>query len=184
MQAPVRNVIMRLCRVYQVLYAKVWDPALYSQFRLFTIQVLCDLERYFPPAFFDIMTHLTVHLVDEVQLYGPLGARTCYSQERFINVLKGHVRNCCTPKASISLGYIAEETLGYLTEYMSLYGPVTTRIWDADEEMGSYSEVLEGASRRVKWSAEEINMAHDYVLRNTESLLLWVRSVFKYPPCL
>jgi hypothetical protein len=90
------------------------------------------------------------------------------------------VPNCCTFEASISLEYIAKETLGYLTKYMSLYGPVTTRMWDADEEMGLYSEVLEGASRRLKCSAAKINMAHDYVLRNTESLLPLVRSAIKY----
>jgi hypothetical protein len=84
MQAPVRSAIMRLSRVFRVLYGKVWDPTLYKQFRLFTVKVLCDLELLFPPAFFQIMTHLILHLVDEVQQFGPLGARTCYSQERFI----------------------------------------------------------------------------------------------------
>jgi hypothetical protein len=117
------------------------------------------------------MTHLTLHLVDEVQWYGPLEARMCYSPEKFINVLKCHVQNCFTPEASILMGYIADETLVYLTKYSSMYGTITTNIWDANEEKGLYSEVLEGASRKLKLSAKEINMGHDYVLRNTESLL-------------
>jgi hypothetical protein len=61
--------------------------------------------------------------------------------------------------------------LVYLKKYSSMYGTITTNIWDANEEKGLYSEVLEGASRKLKLSAKEINMGHDYVLRNTESLL-------------
>jgi hypothetical protein len=121
------------------------------------------------------MTHLTLHLVDEVQQYGPLSARTCYSQERFIKILKGYVQSWHTPEASIALGYLADETLGYLTEYTTLYSTVTTRIWDADKEKGLYSEVLEGAARLVHLSEVAINIAHDYVLCNTESMVPWVR---------
>jgi hypothetical protein len=28
--------------------------------------ILCDLEMYFPPAFFDIMVHLLVHIVEDI----------------------------------------------------------------------------------------------------------------------
>jgi hypothetical protein len=121
------------------------------------------------------MTHLILHLVDEVQQFGQLGARTCYSQERFIKILKGHVRNCFTPEASMALGHIADETLGFLTEYIALYGTVTTRVWDADKEKGSYTEVFEGAARKVRLSATAMKTAHDYVLRNTESMVPWIR---------
>ena len=55
------------------------------------------------------------------------------------------MRNRSTPEASISLGYIAEETLGYLTKYTLPYSPITIRIWDADEEIGLNGEILEGA---------------------------------------
>jgi hypothetical protein len=33
--------------------------------------ILCKLEIYFPPAFFDIMVHLLVHVVDEIIQLGP-----------------------------------------------------------------------------------------------------------------
>ena len=36
------------------------------------VVTLCSLEKYFPPFFFDIMLHLTVHLVREVKLWGPV----------------------------------------------------------------------------------------------------------------
>jgi hypothetical protein len=34
--------------------------------------ILCKLEKIFPPAFFDVMVHLCVHLLDEALLRGPV----------------------------------------------------------------------------------------------------------------
>jgi hypothetical protein len=34
--------------------------------------ILCKLEKIFPPAFFDVMVHLAVHLPDEALLRGPI----------------------------------------------------------------------------------------------------------------
>ena len=36
------------------------------------IEILCELEKFFPPTFFDIMVHLPIHLVNEVRLGGPV----------------------------------------------------------------------------------------------------------------
>ena len=54
---------------------------------------LCLLEKYFPPSFFDIMIHLTVHLTIEVKLCGPICFRWMYPFERCMEVIKGHVQN-------------------------------------------------------------------------------------------
>ncbi|KAL4025913.1 hypothetical protein IC575_014319 [Cucumis melo] len=50
------------------------------------IITLCLLEKYFPPSFFTIMVHLTVHLVREVKLCGPIYLRWMYPFERFMKV--------------------------------------------------------------------------------------------------
>ena len=34
--------------------------------------ILCKLEKIFPPAFFDVMVHFAVHLLDEALLRGPV----------------------------------------------------------------------------------------------------------------
>ena len=34
--------------------------------------ILCDLEMIYPPAFFDAMVHLAMHLPDEALLLGPV----------------------------------------------------------------------------------------------------------------
>ncbi|WMV19708.1 hypothetical protein MTR67_013093, partial [Solanum verrucosum] len=46
-------------------------------------QILCKLERIFPPGFFDSMEHLPVHLPYEAKIAGPVQYRWMYPFERF-----------------------------------------------------------------------------------------------------
>ena len=47
------------------------------------IVTLCKLETIFPPAFFDVMIHLPVHLAGEAKIAGPVQYRWMYPIERF-----------------------------------------------------------------------------------------------------
>jgi hypothetical protein len=42
------------------------------------VQCLVSFELVFPPPFFDIMTHLLVHLVKEINILGPVSYTTCF----------------------------------------------------------------------------------------------------------
>ena len=46
------------------------------------IMTLCKLETIFPPAFFDIMIHLPIHLASEAKIGGPVQYRWMYPVER------------------------------------------------------------------------------------------------------
>ncbi|KAF7116710.1 hypothetical protein RHSIM_RhsimUnG0018000 [Rhododendron simsii] len=46
------------------------------------VLILCKLEKIFPPAFFDVMVHLAVHLPREAILGGPVHYRWMYPIER------------------------------------------------------------------------------------------------------
>ena len=83
------------------------------------VKTLCLMKKNYPPSFFDIMVHLTVHLVREVQLCGPIYLRWMYPFERFMKILKGYVRNRNRPKGCIVECYIAEEAVEYCSEYLS-----------------------------------------------------------------
>ena len=50
--------------------------------------ILCKLERIFPPAFFDIMIHLVVHLSHEAKLAGPVSYRWMYPFERYFTYIQ------------------------------------------------------------------------------------------------
>ena len=44
--------------------------------------ILCKLERIFPPYFFTVMVHLTIHLAKEAKVAGPVQFRWMYPIER------------------------------------------------------------------------------------------------------
>ncbi|XP_060171665.1 uncharacterized protein LOC132602887 [Lycium barbarum] len=64
------------------------------------------------------MVHLTVHLVQEAKLGGPVHYRHMYPVERELGHFKSFVRNKARSEASIAEGYLAEETLTFCSRYM------------------------------------------------------------------
>ena len=55
--------------------------------------ILCKLEKIFPPAFFNVMVHLVVHLPDEALLTGPIHYGWMYPIGRWLGTLKNLLRN-------------------------------------------------------------------------------------------
>ncbi|XP_066310955.1 uncharacterized protein [Miscanthus floridulus] len=80
--------------------------------------ILCKLEKIFPPAFFDVMVHLAVHLPDEALLRGPIQYGWMYPIERRLGTLKNFVRNRARPEGSIAEAYMASDTLTFGSRYM------------------------------------------------------------------
>jgi hypothetical protein len=81
MQPHVQLALMRLSRVFYNICAKVWDPRDFQALRDDVVTTLGLLEWELPVAFFDIMTHLTLHVVEELDVCGPLHARWMYPIE-------------------------------------------------------------------------------------------------------
>ena len=90
------------------------------------IEILCELEKFFPPTFFDIMVHLPIHLVNEVRLGGPVQYRSMYFVERYLCKFKSQVRNKCRPEGCMAECYLAEECLTFYSRY--LHDGVKTRL--------------------------------------------------------
>jgi len=68
----VRLVITHLCFFFNAIYSKVIDPQQLDDLENEASFILCQLEMYFPPSFFDIIIHLIVHLVWDIRLCGPV----------------------------------------------------------------------------------------------------------------
>lgn len=66
-----RMVVIQLCRIFKQLCAKVMDLTTIGELKNEVVMTLVLLERKFPP-FFDIMTHLLVHLVEELESCEPI----------------------------------------------------------------------------------------------------------------
>jgi hypothetical protein len=97
--------LIRLCNYFKVLYGKVLDPVEIEKWEAEIPEILRDLEMIFPPSFFDIMVHLTIHLASKVRMAGPVQYRGMWARERFVGKLKNMVVNTCHPEGSIAENY-------------------------------------------------------------------------------
>ena len=165
--------IMRISRIFQRLSAKVVNPNTQEQLMEDVAETLSTMEKEFPPSFFDSMVHLTIHLVEELFICGPVHTRWMYPYERYFKGLKGFVRNLAKPEGSIAQGYQMEEALGFVTEYMSEYSPTSRRVWDSAEDPTMTDEIVEGKGRPRKLTEQLKKWIHSFVLENAEQLAIY-----------
>jgi len=119
--------------------------------------IVCKLEKIFPPAFFDVMVHLAMHLPDETLLRGPVQYGWMCPIERRLGTLKNFVSNRARPEGSIAEAYGASDTLTFCSRYMA---DVDTKFnsndainvdepLDSDPEIFKHGVKLVGADRRT-----------------------------------
>jgi hypothetical protein len=82
------------------------------------VQCLVSFELAFPPSFFDIMTHLLVHLVKEITILGPVFQHNMWPFERFMLVITKYVLNRPRPEGSIAKGYVTEEVIKFCVDFV------------------------------------------------------------------
>ncbi|CAN1129852.1 hypothetical protein LINPERHAP2_LOCUS5479 [Linum perenne] len=178
---PISGPLIQLCSFFKDLCSKTGEIDKLNNLEHQISLTLCQLERIFPPSFFDVMVHLTVHLVSEVKLGGPVQGRWMYPIERFLSTLKSYVGNKAQPEGSITEGYLAEECLTFCSRYLK---GVETRLnrtprnednntYGADivnqEEVNSFfhhSGRPIGKGDLVIMDNETLAKAHQYVLAN------------------
>ncbi|KAL0326524.1 UNVERIFIED_CONTAM: hypothetical protein Sangu_1730400 [Sesamum angustifolium] len=79
--------------------------------------IMCNLEKIFPPAFFDSMEHIIVHIPYKARIGGPVQYRWMYPFERFLHELKKEVKNKAHVEASIMEAYVVEEMGLFMSQY-------------------------------------------------------------------
>ncbi|XP_068497787.1 uncharacterized protein [Phaseolus vulgaris] len=177
----VRHTITRLCSFFNSICSKEIDSQKLDELEEEIIVILCQLEMFFPPSFFDIMVHLVVHLVREIRLCGPVYMRWMYLVERYMKILKGYVKNQCRPEASIIERYISEESIEFCSEYMSKAKciGVPEKAWHSRRFISKSSRGVHVISK----SREEVLQAHLYILNNTDEVLPYLdthKDIVKY----
>ena len=58
MDKDIRNTFIDLCDFFNQLWKKVVDPEELDHMQDDIARILCKLEMFFPPSFFDVMVHL------------------------------------------------------------------------------------------------------------------------------
>jgi len=144
-------------------------------------ETICALEKELPPSVFVVMMHLPIHLVEELFICGPVHIRWMYPFERYMKELKSFVKNKAKPEGSMAYGYLREESIGFLTEYLAKYTPTTKRAWDDKEDLAMNDEILEGAKRNRPMSIEFQKLIHGFVLDNTKHMKPYRRCISVSP---
>ncbi|GFS33433.1 hypothetical protein Acr_00g0028460 [Actinidia rufa] len=143
------------------------------------VHILCKLEKIFPPAFFDVMVHLAIHLPREALLGGPVQYRWMYPFERFLGALKKFVSNRARPEGSIAEAYIVKECITFCSMYLDGYETVYNRP-EQNEDYGPQREgytVFTETTRPIglitrdgEMSQELRDIAHWFVLFNSPEI--------------
>jgi hypothetical protein len=120
----VRKTITKLCFFYNEISCKVIDPAKLGKLQADLVETICELEMYFPPSFFDIMVHLTIHLVREIRICGPMYLHYMFPFERNMGDLKHLCRSRSRPEGSIVESVVSEEVIEFYTEHMPGLEPI------------------------------------------------------------
>ena len=80
------HTICEVSRFFRELCAKELKVNILNSMERSIAITLCKMEKIFPPAFFDIMIHLAVHLPREAHICGPVQYRWMYPIERLLSI--------------------------------------------------------------------------------------------------
>ncbi|KAL0430524.1 UNVERIFIED_CONTAM: hypothetical protein Sradi_0678400 [Sesamum radiatum] len=145
------------------------------------VEILCKLEKIFPPSFFDSMEHLPVHLAYEAMVGGPVQYRWMYPFGRFLYHLNKKVGNRARVEASIVEAYMIEEVSTFCSSYFEPH--VKSRlnqiprnddggtVDSCDSLFSTHPGRSLGFRIAVRYlNDDEMKAAHKYVLLNYENI--------------
>ena len=96
-----RGTLTDLCHFFYAISRKSISVKKLRRLQEEIIVIVNELEMYFPPAFFDVMVHLCVHIVDDIIDLGPSFLHNMMPFERMNGIIKGFVRNMSCADGSI-----------------------------------------------------------------------------------
>ena len=92
----------------------------------FAVETVSQFEMCVPLAFFDVMVHLVVHLVSQIEALGPMYLHE-WTYECFMSILNGYVSTRARPEASMVEGYLTEEVIESGGPFCNRFASVMTR---------------------------------------------------------
>jgi len=181
----IRTTLNELSDFLKKLCARTLKVDVLKQMKTDIVVILCKLEQIFPPAFFDIMVHLALHLPREAELGGPVQYRWMYPIERTLGKYKRYVRNRARPEGSIAEGYLVDECLTFCSMWMR---GIETR-WNREERnadgcleeahkgLDVFSQRVRplGAPKYVTLEDDIFERAKWYVLSNCKETVSYLR---------
>ena len=168
----VRVPIVKLCAFLNAISQKVINPLTLSNLQKDVVQCLVSFELVFPPSFFNIMTHLIVHLVEEIHILGPVFLHNMFPFERFMGVLKKYVHNRARPEGSISKGYGTEEVIEFCVDFIPDLKPIG--VPESRYEGRLRGKGTLGKRAKINMDGHSFTKAHYTVLHNSSLVAPYV----------
>ncbi|GLT95222.1 hypothetical protein SLE2022_129160 [Rubroshorea leprosula] len=175
----ISNFFRSLCSpVIKVTEMQKWEAKI--------VEIICKLEIIFPPALFDSMEHLAIHLPYEARVGGPVQFRWMYPFERRMRKLKSTIGNKNHVEASIVEAFILYEISHFCSRYFGddvetswnqpprNYGGIGTNVLSKLSVFCSLGEPIGAHSRTRCLTLEEKDAAELYVLLNCKEVDVWV----------
>lgn len=178
------STIIELCNYFRELCSNYNTSEDYERLNKKIPLILCKLEMVFPPAFFDIMVHLCVHLAEEAKIAGNVKYRQMWAFERYMGKLKGYIRNRSRPEGSIVEGYIAEECVTFCSRYLSQNNAAWKRVGRNEAGYEQGKEILSvfrnigrflNVPKVCTLCSDDVKSAHLYVLFNCTEVESYLR---------
>ncbi|XP_068319542.1 uncharacterized protein [Pyrus communis] len=176
----VTMVLLELSAIFRQLCSKKESEEGFKQLNSRIALTLCQLEKIFPPAFFDIMVHLPVHLADEAALAGPVQYRWMYPIERYLQTLRRYVRNKGRPEGSIAEAYLVDECLSFCSMYLRDVESRRTRRGRNEDGIGrgvsgglsifDSKGCYMGSGENVELDLNVLDQCHRYILNNCDEV--------------
>jgi hypothetical protein len=110
-------VLAKLSYFFRRPCAKELSKSVIEELEKMAPELVCELEKIFPPGFFLSMQHLIVHLPNEAKMGGPVQAHWCYPIERCLKSLRKKCTNKARIEAFIAEASIREEVSNFTTSY-------------------------------------------------------------------
>ncbi|KAL6547891.1 hypothetical protein OROHE_009596 [Orobanche hederae] len=162
---------MRLGAFFRGICGKVIELDDVEKLQAEIIEILCELEMIFPPAFFDIMVRLPIHLGKEIDFGGPVHLRWMFRIERYLCKLKSYVRNRSKPEGCIAEGYLVEECLTFCSRFFKEPSHESTDPKDCHKDVGYPIGCGKDKYGKSIYLEEKVwTKAHSYILFNCENM--------------
>src|SRR6266480_4317686 len=101
MEPHVRQTLTGLYHFFDVITQKSISVKKLGRLQEEIITIINELEMYFPPAFIDIMVHLLVHILDDIEDLGPAFLHNMMALEIMNGIIKAYIRNRAHPDRCI-----------------------------------------------------------------------------------
>ncbi len=130
----IRSIIYKLAELVRWISQKEIKTTSIDSARNNAIELVCMIEKYLPPSMLTIQVHLLVHVVDEIEMAGTVHCRWMFFLERFMKTLKGFVRQKARPEGSMAEGWIVQESLVYIAEWIAEFDKESPMLWRLGED--------------------------------------------------